>query len=296
MCGRYELHTQPAAIALAFGLAQPPAIQARYNIAPMQMVPIVRVNAHGERELVQMRWGLVPRWAKDPSIGARMINARAETATTRGAFRHALARRRCLLPADGFYEWQALPGGKQPMHVARRDGNPFGMAGLYERWLSPDGEVLDTCTILTTHANAQLRPLHQRMPVIVPPEHYARWLDHAEHDVADLLAPLSDGLLQAHAVSARVNAVRNDDAALIEPVAHPSAANASAADALPMRGAPGDGGAASGGAANARTPNADAGTAKPPDGSARVPAPPHARSRRGAARDEPELPLQPRLL
>jgi putative SOS response-associated peptidase YedK len=276
MCGRYELHTQPAAIALAFGLTHPPAIQARYNIAPMQLVPIVRVNAHGERELVQMRWGLVPRWAKDPSIGARMINARAETAATRGAFRHALARRRCLVPADGFYEWQALPSGKQPMHVARRDATPFGMAGLHERWLSPDGEVLDTCTILTTQANAQLRPLHERMPVIVPPEHYARWLDHAEHDVADLLAPLPDGLLQAHAVSARVNAVRNDDAALIEPVAQAAPSNAAAVTAA---------------RADARATGA-----RPPGGGARIPAHARAPAPRDAAREEPELPLQPRLL
>ena len=219
MCGRYELHTQPAAIALAFGLAHAPAIGARYNIAPMQTVPIIRQNAAGERELVQVRWGLVPRWAKDPSIGARMINARAETVTERPAFRNAVQRHRCLLPADGFYEWHKGPAGKQPMRIARTDGQPFGMAGLYERWLSPEGEVLDTCTIITTHANAMLRALHDRMPVIVPPEHYARWLDAANADVADLFAPAPDHTLHAHPVSTRVNAVRNDDAALIEPVA-----------------------------------------------------------------------------
>jgi putative SOS response-associated peptidase YedK len=218
MCGRYELHSQPAAIALAFGLPWPPDVAPRYNIAPMQQVPVVRVNARGERELVQVRWGLVPRFASDPSIGARMINARAETVATRGAFRHALARRRCLVPADGFYEWQVLAAGKQPVHVARRDGAPFGMAGLYERWHSPDGEVLDTCTILTTRANALLRPVHDRMPVIIAPADYARWLDASRQDIDDLLAPAPDEALRAQPVSTRVNAVRNDDAALIEPV------------------------------------------------------------------------------
>jgi putative SOS response-associated peptidase YedK len=219
MCGRYELHTHPATVALLFGLAHPPAIGPRYNIAPMQLVPIVRQNAAGERELVQVRWGLVPRWAKDPSIGARMINARAETIAERPAFRNAFARHRCLVPADGFYEWAKGPAGKQPMHVVRADGQPFGMAGLYERWRSPDGDVLDTCTILTTSANARLRPLHERMPVIVPPEHFGRWLDAAGNDVADLFEPPPDATMEAHPVSTRVNAVRNDDASLIEAVA-----------------------------------------------------------------------------
>jgi len=218
MCGRYELHTQPAAIALAFGLAHEPALRARYNIAPMQMVPIVRTNASGERELVEMRWGLVPRWAKDPSMGARMINARAVTVAERPAFRNAFQRHRCLLPADGFYEWRTGASGKQPMHIARRDEQPFGLAGLFERWRSPEGEVLDTCTILTTAANRTLRAVHERMPVIIAPVDYARWLDPANTDVTGLLAPAPDDALRAHAVSTRVNAVRNDDASLLEPV------------------------------------------------------------------------------
>jgi putative SOS response-associated peptidase YedK len=232
MCGRYELHTNPAAIALAFGLSHPPDIAPRYNIAPTQMVPIVRHNAAGERELVQVRWGLVPRWAKDPSIGVRMINARAETVAERRAFRNAFQRHRCLVPADGFYEWRAGPNGKQPMRIARGDGRPFGMAGLYERWLSPDGEVLDTCAILTTHANTLLRPVHDRMPVIVPPDEYARWLDAVNTDVDELFRARPDDELSVHPVSPRVNAVRNDDAALIEPVAetHPPATQAPAAD------------------------------------------------------------------
>jgi putative SOS response-associated peptidase YedK len=225
MCGRYELHTHPAAIALAFGLLEAPDAQPRYNIAPMQQVPIVRQRADGSREWVEMRWGLVPRWAKDPSIGAKMINARAETIAEKPSFRTALHHHRCLIPADGFYEWKMTPGGKQPMHVGRKDGAPFGFAGLFERWLAADGAVLDTCTILTTAANDLLRPIHDRMPVIVGPENYARWLDAANPDVNDLFAPFPSEVLVWHPVSTRVNAVRNDDASLIVPVAPAASAD-----------------------------------------------------------------------
>ena len=218
MCGRYELSSHPAAIALAFGLAHPPDVRPRYNIAPTQQVPIVRLNSAGERELAQVRWGLVPRWAKDPAIGVRMINARGETLTTKSAFSNAYARHRCLLPVNGFYEWQLTRAGKQPLHIGMADGRPFGLAGLYERWLSPEGEVLDTCTIVTTSASAALRAMHDRMPVIVPSPHYARWLDPANADVADLVAPWSGEPLRVYPVSTRVNAVRNDDAQLCDPV------------------------------------------------------------------------------
>jgi putative SOS response-associated peptidase YedK len=219
MCGRYELHTHPAAIALAFGLAAPPDIKPRYNIAPTQQVPIVRQNAAGARELVEVRWGLVPRWAKDPSIGAKLINARAETAATRNAFSNAFRRHRCLLPADGFYEWKVTTGGKQPVRVAMKNGEPLGLAGLYERWLAPDGTVLDSCTILTTPANALLAGVHDRMPVIIAPQDYTRWLDPAANEVADLLAPYPAQAMTWYPISLRVNAVRNDDATLIERVA-----------------------------------------------------------------------------
>jgi len=165
----------------------------------------------------------VPRWAKDPSIGVKMINARAETIADKPSFRTAFRRHRCLIPADGFYEWRATPSGKQPVHVGRRDGAPLGFAGVYERWLDADGAVLDTCTILTTSANELLRPLHDRMPVIVAPEDYARWLDVSQADVADVLAPFPSAALAWHPVSTRVNAVRNDDASLIAPVAAPEA-------------------------------------------------------------------------
>jgi len=218
MCGRYELSSHPAAIALAFGLVHPPDIRPRYNIAPTQQVPIVRLSAAGEREVAQVRWGLVPRWARDPAIGVRMINARGETLTIKSAFRNAYARHRCLLPVNGFYEWQATRHGKQPLHIGMHDGRPFGLAGLYERWLSPDGEVLDTCTIVTTTASDALRDIHNRMPVIVPERDYARWLDASNPDVGDVIAPWSGESLRVYPVSTRVNAVRNDDARICDPI------------------------------------------------------------------------------
>jgi len=224
MCGRFELHSHPAAIALAFGLAHPPDVQARYNVAPMTDVPIVRVGTDGQRELVRVRWGLVPRWAKDPSVGARMINARGETLADKRSFQMPYRRHRCLLPADGFYEWQpvaARSGGadaqrKQPMHVGMADGCLFGLAGLFERWRSDDGTVLDTCAIVTTEANSLLAPIHDRMPLIVAPEDYARWLDPDDADVAELIAPYPSSAMACYPVSLRVNSVRNDDAALLE--------------------------------------------------------------------------------
>lgn len=225
MCGRYELHSHPTAIALAFGLAYPPEITARFNIAPTQQVPIVRLNADGERELVQVRWGLVPRWAKDPSIGTKMINARAETVATRSAYATAFRRHRCLLPADGFYEWtMRADGGKQPIRVGMKDGSLFGLAGLHERWLSPDGEPLDTCTIVTTEANTLLRAVHSRMPVIVPAEAYEAWLDPATSDPGHLLASFDSRAMTYWPVSPRVNSVKNDDPTLIEAVAANDAA------------------------------------------------------------------------
>ena len=221
MCGRYELSSHPTVIALAFGLAHPPDLRPRYNIAPTQQVPVVRIDSAGRRELVQLRWGLIPRWAKDPSIGSRMINARAETVADKAAFRIPYARHRCLLPASGFYEWQALPAHKQPVHIGMADGRPFAMAGLYERWRSPDDQVIDTCTIVTTRASDALRPIHERMPVIIAEAAHARWLDVANPDVADLLEPWSGEPLLAYPVSTRVNAVANDDLTLREPLQPP---------------------------------------------------------------------------
>jgi putative SOS response-associated peptidase YedK len=242
VCGRYELHTHPAALALAFGLPIPPTIKPRYNIAPMQDVPVIRTSAAGERELSMVRWGLVPRWAKDPSIGSKMINARAETLAEKPSFRTALRKHRCLIPANGFYEWKVVGGGaKQPLHIGMKDGVPFAFAGLTERWLSPEGEVLDTCTIITTQANALLAPMHDRMPAIVAPADYDRWLDVAVADVADILAPYPAAQMAYYPVSTRVNAVRHDDASLIDRIAEaaePCAATVASDEAEPARDAP----------------------------------------------------------
>ena len=216
MCGRYELHSNPAAIALAFGLARAPSVHPRYNVAPMQEVPIVRVSASGARELVAVRWGLVPRWAKDPAIGSKMINARGETVATKPSFRTAFRRHRCLIPANGFYEWMpAADGRKQPVLIAMKDGSVFAFAGLYERWLTGDGEPLDSCTILTTDANDLLRAVHDRMPVIVPADQYARWLDPAQDGPQALVAPYPSEAMAWWPVSSRVNSVRHDDPSLI---------------------------------------------------------------------------------
>jgi putative SOS response-associated peptidase YedK len=239
MCGRYELHAQPAAIALAFGLAHPPALRPRYNVAPMQEVPVVRVSPHGARELVMVRWGLVPRWAKDPSIGSKMINARGETVAAKPSFRTAFRRHRCLIPANGFYEWMpAAAGRKQPVLIAMKDGSLFAFAGLYERWLTGDGEPLDTCTVLTTDANALLRAVHDRMPVIVPPEQYERWLDPAQDGPQALVAPYPAEAMTWWPVSSRVNSVRHDDATLIERLPVPDALLPLGADAPQAAAAP----------------------------------------------------------
>src|SRR4029078_573170 len=205
MCGRYELSSHPAAVALAFGLDYPPDIRPRYNIAPMQQVPIVRLGSNGRPQLAQVRWGLVARFPQGPSIGARMINARGETLASRSAFRNAFARHRCLVPVNGFYEWQATPAGKQPLHIGMPDGRPFALAGLYERWLSSEGDVLDTCAVVTTAASRSIAGVHDRMPVIVPDAAYARWLDPADTDVADLVHGWTDPL-RIYPVSTRVNA------------------------------------------------------------------------------------------
>ena len=222
MCGRYELHAQPAAIELSFGLRELPPLAPRYNIAPMTDVPVVRVNAEGERELVMLRWGLVPRAAKDPAIGSKIINARGETVAERAAFRMPFRRHRCLLPASGFYEWLTLARDehvrKQPLHIAMKDGALFALAGLYERWLGGDGQVLDTCAVLTTPANQLLRSLHDRMPVIIAPEDYARWLDPQGTEVADLITAFPAERMTCQPVSMRVNATRNDSPDLIDPI------------------------------------------------------------------------------
>lgn len=221
MCGRFTLAAPAEQVAAQFQLPEVPDLQARYNIAPTQQVAAIRAAEAGP-ELAYFRWGLVPSWSKDLSVGARMINARAETAAEKPAFRTALRQRRCLIPADGFYEWQAREGGKQPYHIRLADGSLFALAGLYESWKDPGGSWLQTCTILTIEANELMRPLHDRMPVILEPEHYALWLDPALRDpgpLQPLLAPFPAELMVATPVSKAVNRATNEGPELLTPAA-----------------------------------------------------------------------------
>lgn len=219
MCGRYTLRASPRQMALTFRLDSIHDFKPRYNIAPTQQVPVVRSAADGKRELVELRWGLIPSWATDPSIGSRLINARSETAAVKPAFRSAMRQRRCLIPADGFYEWQKLGRNKQPMLVHRADDAPFAFAGLWEHWRDAQQQPIETCTILTTAASEQLRPLHERMPIILRSENYDRWLDPAISDPAALeplwLYPPAGFVLQP--VSSHVNSVAHDDPSCIAP-------------------------------------------------------------------------------
>jgi putative SOS response-associated peptidase YedK len=221
MCGRFTLRTPAYKLAEAFGVEVRANLAARYNIAPSQDIAALRAQGDGQRELVMLRWGLVPGWAKDPAMGNRMINARAETVAEKPAFRAAFRQRRCLIPADGFFEWQKTPdGSKQPYLMARPDGEPFTMAGLWELWQPPGtDEPLETCTIITTEANETVAPIHHRMPVILSASDREAWLDPAPPSaeaLAALLRPAPDDTLIAQAVDRHVNNARHDDPACIE--------------------------------------------------------------------------------
>ena len=231
MCGRYVSATPPDELARYFGAQAPEpdrTLEPNHNVAPTQAVHAVRESA-GVRNLDALRWGLVPFWAKDPKIGSRMINARAETVATKNAFRRSLTKRRCIIPADGFYEWRRLEGSKrkQPMYIRRPDSEPFAFAGLWDVWrdhnnLDAEGEPreLHSCTIITCAANEAMAEIHDRMPVMLPPGAWDFWLDPANTDAeaaAGLLLPAPPSLIRMHPVSTDVNNVRNNGAHLIEP-------------------------------------------------------------------------------
>jgi len=221
MCGRFTQAAPGEIVAELFELPSVPDLPPRWNIAPTQDVAAVRAGAGGRRELVRLHWGLVPSWAKERSIGARMINARAETAAEKPAFRAALRARRCLIAADGFYEWRRVGARKQPFHIAFRDGRAFAFAGVWERWQAGQGEALESCAILTTAANEVVAPVHDRMPVIVAPGAYAEWLAADARDpsrLAPLLAPYPPEEMHAVPVGLRVNNPANDDAACAAPL------------------------------------------------------------------------------
>ncbi len=221
MCGRYAFFSPAEAVKRTFALDAMPELAPRYNIAPTQPVPAVRIAGGGVREFAMLHWGLVPRWAKERAIGSRMINARAETLAGKPAYRDAFKRRRCLVLADGWYEWQVAPGGKQPWFIRMGDGRPIAFAGLWERWKDPAAESpLESCTIVTTDASESIRRIHDRMPALLAEQDWDRWLDPAYADAARLsqmLGPFRSEALQAWPVSRLVNAPRNDGPKLIEP-------------------------------------------------------------------------------
>jgi putative SOS response-associated peptidase YedK len=218
MCGRFAQKSPAKKIAKKFEVEGVPPLAERYNVAPAQAVLAVR-EASAAREAVFLKWGLVPRWAKDPAIGNRLINARSETVTEKPSFREAFTRRRCLVPLDGFYEWSRRGDRKRPFFFHLRDGEPFALAGLWERW-EGGGEPLETCTLLTTEANELLAPHHDRMPVILRPEDYGLWLDAGVRR-SDLLRPLFRPYpheeMGAYGVSLLVNSPSNDDPRCVEP-------------------------------------------------------------------------------
>ncbi|MNR99321.1 putative SOS response-associated peptidase YedK [compost metagenome] len=215
------MKTPAATVAKAFGLIDVPELAPRFNIAPTQAVAVVRADAEGRR-LDMLRWGLIPSWVKDAKQAPTLVNARVDTLLSKPSFRGAFRSRRCLIPADGFYEWKTILGKKQPMYFSLNEEAPFALAGLWERWEGPDGTVIESCTTLTTEPNAVVSEIHDRMPVIVPPDAYALWLDPRVTDpqrLMPLLASYPAEAMRVHPVSPRVNAATAEGPDCIEPVA-----------------------------------------------------------------------------
>jgi len=233
MCGRYSLTTPTEALRNLFGTEDRPNLEPRYNIAPTQLAPVVRLTVDDQPKLGMLRWGLIPHWSKDHRGAFKMINARSESAAQKSVFKEALGRRRCLVPADSFYEWKTEDGVRQPYRIMLRVEGPFAFAGLWERWRVPDGlslageyasyspgDVIETFTIMTTTPSPVIAALHNRMPVVVEPPHFSAWLSRESdpEDVLGLLRPYP-GALKAHRVSTRLNKAGNDDPSCVEHVA-----------------------------------------------------------------------------
>lgn len=211
MCGRYSLTSPIEGLRALFRFDELPNLQPRYNIAPTQDVPVVREREGSGREFSMLRWGLVPSWAKEIGVNAPLINARGETVTEKPSFRSAYANRRCLIPADGFYEWKkAGKGEKQPYRIALPDDEPFAFAGIWEHWQSAQGEFLESCAVITTDASEKIAEIHHRMPVILQPETYDKWLA----DPSPNLVAAFSGALKAYPIGTAVNKVANDDVTL----------------------------------------------------------------------------------
>ena len=219
MCGRYASFLPPDLIARLFGTKNPlPNLRPTWNMAPTMTAPVIRRHPDsGDRHLDALTWGFVPAFTKSLKEARRPVNARSETVATSGMFRTAFARRRCIVPAAAFYEWQAAPSGKIPHAIAREDGDPLAFAGIWEGWRSPDGDILRSFAILTTTANAQMSVLHERMPVILAPSDWSAWLDEEPAEPATMLHPAAEGILRIWRVDKRVGNVRNDGPQLLEP-------------------------------------------------------------------------------
>jgi len=227
MCGRYSLTTPVDGLRKLFDFKQLPNLPPRYNIAPTQAVLVVRRGdglrdqdaVEGAPQAAILRWGLIPSWAKDSGIGAKMINARAETVREKPAFKKAFQRRRCLLPADGFYEWKVIEGKKQPFRIRFTDGEPFAFAGLWERWQDAEGSEIESCSIITTDAVASIEDIHNRMPVVLDPHAFGDWLGASQDAAQALLQPYQGAReIEAFPVDPRVNDVRNDEEELLQPI------------------------------------------------------------------------------
>jgi len=226
MCGRYFIVMTPAMMRERFGYPEMPNFPARYNVAPTQPIPLVRIWER-RKQFVLVRWGLLPSWVKDPKTFSLLINARGDTVNEKPAFRNAMKYRRCLIPADGFYEWKRDGAIKRPYLIRMKGGAPFAFAGLWETWVGPNGEELDTAAIVTTDANAVLAPIHHRMPVILPPEKFDMWLDCASVSpsaASALLTPAPAAAMEAFEISPAVNRVANDGPEIQQPYTAPQSA------------------------------------------------------------------------
>ena len=219
MCGRFTFHATAEVLAEYFDVVDVPEPEARYNIAPTQSVPVLRRDPRGERRVALLRWGLIPFWAKDPKIGNRLINARAETVAEKGAFKHAFQRRRCLVLASGFYEWRRTAAGKVPMYVSDPTGRPYAFAGLWERWRDSEADTVESCVIVTVPSNHALTEVHDRMPALLDDPSIGLWLDPAtDPDVCQsLLLPAPDEVTRFWPVSRLVNDPAHEGPALVEP-------------------------------------------------------------------------------
>jgi putative SOS response-associated peptidase YedK len=223
MCGRYNMTSAPEQVRALFRYPEQPNFPPRHNIAPTQPIAIVRI-AEGRRQFALVRWGLIPPWVKDPRSFALLINARAESVNEKPAFSNAMKRRRCLIPADGFYEWKSEGGRKRPFVARPKAGGAQGtliaFAGLWETWTGPNGEEMETAAIITTEANKEMGAVHHRAPVIVPPEQFDFWLDCVnvnEKEAVSLFRPAPDGAMEVYEISPAVNRVENDSPQLLEP-------------------------------------------------------------------------------